>query len=188
MTDEQAEVGETTLVERRHFTFHPWWLASAALVFLALWGWRELDVRRMRESIETEQAEIRQLMEQNEQLTQRSERMLAAVAAPETRTIALTGRAASGKVFVDPKGGHAIVVVSDLPPNGASKAYQLWITRTNSDKPRGAAMFDVTSSRYAALTVENVPAPPEIKSIGVTLESRSGADAPSGEFLLVGKP
>lgn len=188
MTDEHAEVGETTLVERRHFTFHPWWLASAAVVFLALWGWRELDVRRMRESIETEKAEVRALLEQNEQLAQRGDHMLAVVAAPETRTISLTGRAARGKIFVDPRSGHAIVVVSDLSPNGASKAYKLWITKANSDKPQGAAMFDVGPSGNATLTIENMPSAAEIKSFGVTLESRSGADAPTGEYLLAGKP
>ncbi len=189
MADENIEIGETTLVERRYFYFHRWWLASAALLFLALWGWRELDIRRMRESVETEKAEIRQLMAENHHLTQRNERMFAAVASPQTRTIALAGQhiAASGKMFVDPAAGRAIVVLSDLPPNGASKNYQLWITRANAAKPQSAGVFDVPPSGNATLTIDNVPAPEKIKSLGVTLEPKGGAEAPSGEYVLTGR-
>lgn len=192
MADEDLEVGETTLVETRRYRFRPWWLAAAALVFLALWGWRELDIRRMRELEESDLAEVRQLTTENQQLNQRLEHMLAAVASPQTRTIALAGQRkttrASGKVFVDPTDGRAIVVVSDLPPNGVSKNYQLWITRSDMPNPQSAVVFDVPQSGAATLTIDNVPPTAAIKSVGVTLESKGGSETPHGAFLLEGKP
>src|SRR5438067_2242613 len=49
---DSVDIGETTLVEaRRRFGMRPWWLATAATLFLALWGWRELAIRAAREHI-----------------------------------------------------------------------------------------------------------------------------------------
>lgn len=192
MADEDVEVGETTLVERPHPGALPWWLAAAAVVFLALWGWRELDVRRMRELVESEMAEVRQLSEENQQLNQRLDRMLAEVASPKTRTFMLSSAdksmRGSAKVFIDPTAGRAIVVVSDLRPGGVSKDYQLWITRANADKPVSAVVFDVPPSGGTTLTIDNVPPPEEIRSFGVTLEQRGGAEMPTGAFVLSGRP
>lgn len=192
MADSDPEIGDTTLVDAPRRGFRNWWLAVAALVFLALWGWRELDIRRMREIEASDRAEQLQLTEENLQLKQRLDRLLAAVASPQMRTITLTGRqntaGASGKVFVEPNGGRAIVIVSDLSPNGTTKDYQLWITRTNAPGPQSVLVFDVPQSREATLSVENVPPPAQILSIGVTLGPVGGAQTPPGEFLLAGKP
>lgn len=191
MAEEGIDPGDMTLVDEPRHGFGTWWLAAAAIVFLALWGWRELDIRRMRDLEATDRAEVRQLAVENQELNQRLERMLVAVASPQTRTINLTGplktSAASGKVFVDPAGHRAIVVVSNLPPNGASKNYQLWISSAAAPKPQSAMVFDVPASGAATLTIDDVPAA-EIKSVGVTLEAKGGAGAPHGEFVLTGKP
>ena len=92
MADSDPEIGDTTLVDAPRRGFRNWWLAVAALVFLALWGWRELDIRRMREIEASDRAEQLQLTEENLQLKQRLDRLLAAVASPQMRTITLTGR------------------------------------------------------------------------------------------------
>ncbi len=189
MAEEGIDPGDMTLIDEPHHGFGTWWLATAALVFLALWGWRELDIRRMRDLEETDRAEIRQLTVQNQDLNQRLERMLLSVASPETRTINLAGQQkAAGKVFVDPATHHAIVVLSNLPPNSASKNYQLWISSTAAPNPQSAMVFDVPASGSATLTIDDVPAAADIKSVGVTLETKGGAGAPHGQFVLAGKP
>ena len=44
------------------------WLAAAAIVFAALWGWRELAVRAFRERVASRDAEIRRLTVENTRL------------------------------------------------------------------------------------------------------------------------
>lgn len=188
MTDENLEVGETTLIERRRFSY-PGWLASAALVFLALWGWRELDIRRMRESVQTQKAEIRRLIEENDRLQLRNERMLTSVTSPNTRAIPLAGQQnATGKFLFDGKSGRAVLVLAHLTPNGASKSYQLWLTQASDPKPQSAAVFDVPQPGDATLSLENLPEAVTFTSVGVTLEPKGGSAAPSGPYLLAGKP
>src|SRR6185295_19374063 len=68
-----------------------WWLATAATLFLALWGWREVGIRVARERIVAQQAEIRGLTEERDRLATQNEK-LASLAAPDTRTIALAGQ------------------------------------------------------------------------------------------------
>ena len=53
----------------------PWWLATAATLFLALWGWREFGIRVARERLETQEAEVRRLTEENARLAERSDQL-----------------------------------------------------------------------------------------------------------------
>ncbi len=190
------EPGETTLVEaQRRFGIRPWWLATAATLFLALWGWRELGIRAAHERITARDAEIRQLTEENDRLAQRNEKLnseLSALASPDTRTIALTGQqvspSASAKVFLEPKGRRAVVFFYNLPANPANKSYQLWIIRADQPKPQSAGVFDVTSSGNATISIENLPVATEIKALAVTLEPKGGVEQPTNTvFYLMGK-
>ncbi len=188
--------GETTLVEaHRRFAIGPWWLATAATVLLFLWGWRELGIRVAREKIATREAEIRQLTEENQRLTQRTQKLsseIAGLASPDTRTIALTGQkvspAASARVFLEPKERRAIVFFYNLPANPADKSYQLWIIRADQPKPQSAGVFDVTSSGNATISIENLPVAREIKALAVTLEPKGGVEQPTNtDFYVMGK-
>src|SRR2546423_284924 len=100
---ERVVDGVSPAVDR--FKIRPWWLATAATLFLALWGWREVGIRLAREHIIAQQAEIRGLAAERDRLAAQNEK-LASLAAPETRTIALAGQemspAASARVFLDP--------------------------------------------------------------------------------------
>jgi hypothetical protein len=119
------------------FGISRWWMA-AAVVFLALWGWRELSVRVMREKVNSREADIRRLAGQNQLLNARNEKLaaeMASLASRDTRTIALTGQqvspSASAKVFLEPERRRAVVFFYNLPPNATDKSYQLWILRAD---------------------------------------------------------
>lgn len=172
-----------------------WWLATAATVFLALWGWREMAVRVARERIRSQQAEIAQLRNENEILEQQREKLTTAMTSMTSagaRTIALTGReaapSASARVFLDPNARSAIVFFSSLPANPSDKSYQLWVIPADAAKPPlSAGVFDVTGAGTATVTVANLPVAEEMKALAVTLESRGGAEAPSNtNFYVVG--
>jgi cell division protein FtsB len=171
-----------------------WWLSAAAVLFLALWGWRELHVRAQRERIVASEAEAKSLTDENARLTEKNEQLsaqLAALASPETRTIALTGQqlapAASARVFLEPSHRRALVFFANMPANATDKSYQLWILRADQPKPQSAGTFDVTQNGKASLTIENLPVATEIKGLAVTIEPRGGVEQPTNtDFVVAG--
>jgi len=187
-----AAVENDNVVDARdRFNSSRWWMA-AAVVFLALWGWRELSVRVTREKIHSSEAEIRRLTGQNQILSARNEKLsaeMASLASRDTRTIALTGQqvspSASAKVFLEPQQRRAVVFFYNLPANAADKSYQLWILRGDQPKPQSAGVFDVTQSGAASISIENLPLATEIKGLAVTLEPKGGVAQPTNTNFFV---
>jgi cell division protein FtsB len=188
----EAEAEENVVDARRRFGGSAWWLATAATLFLALWGWRELAMRVEREKATTQEAEIRRLSEENTRLAQRNDKLnaeMAALASRDTQQIALMGQqvapAASARVFLEPQQRRAIVFFTNLPANAKDKSYQLWVIA--GDKPQSAGVFDVVNGN-ATISVENLPVSTEIKALAVTLEPRGGAAQPTNtNFYVMGK-
>jgi Anti-sigma-K factor rskA len=172
-----------------------WWLATAATLFLALWGWRELSVHAAKSRIRDQEATIKQLTDQNGLLASQREKlaseMATALAAADTRTITLAGQAASpsasARVFVEPKARRAIVFFYNLPATANDKSYQLWIIRSDQPKPQNAGAFSVTQDGTATIKVENLPTDVPIKAFAVTLEPRGGVEQPTNtNFFVMG--
>jgi hypothetical protein len=177
--------------ERR---FNPWWLAVAATLFLAMWGWREFGIRVAREQDASQRAEIQRLQQENALLSQRTQKLsaeMAALAAEDTRTIALSGQeiapAASAKVFLEPNRRRALVFFHNLPANPSDKSYQLWIIRADQPQPMSVGVFDVTRTGAASISIENLPVATEIKALAVTLEPKGGVAQPTNtDFIVAG--
>lgn len=193
--DRVVSAGEEDVVvdAERRFGGGAWWLATAATLFLALWGWRELAMRVEREKYTTQQAEIRRLAEDNARLAQRNDKLsaeMAALAAAGTRQIALTGQqaapSASARVFLEPDKRRAVVFFYNLPANAKDKSYQLWVIA--GDKPQSAGVFDVNRGGNATVSVNNLPVATEIKALAVTLEPRGGVAQPTNSnFYVMGR-
>ena len=186
----QAE--DNVVDARRRFAGSAWWLATAATLFLALWGWRELAMRVEREKVNSQQAEIRRLAEENARLAQRNDKLnseMTALASRDTQQIALSGQqvapSASARVFLEPDKRRAVVFFYNLPANAKDKSYQLWIIA--GVKPRSAGVFDVTGSGNATISINNLPVATEIKALAVTLEPRGGVVQPTNtNFYVMG--
>ena len=172
-----------------------WWLATAATVFFALWAWRELAVRAAHEHIQSRDAEIRSLAEQNTLLTQRNQRLTAEIAgltASDTRVISLAGQkvapAASARVFLEPGKRRAVVFFSNLPANDNDKSYQLWIIRSDQAAPQSAGVFEASPNGTATIAVSNLPIDTTIKAMAVTVEARGGVPQPTNaNYVVMGK-
>ena len=191
---EQEELDREVLTSSR-WKIHPWWLATAATLFLALWGWREMGIHAAKERMRSQEAELSSLQEQNELLAQQREKLsaeLAALGAKNTRAIELAGQQVSpesaARVFLQPEQRRAIVFFTHLPANAKDRSYQLWvIPATDPTKPHSAGVFDADANGNATLMVENLPVATEIKALAVTLEPRGGVDAPTNtNFYLMG--
>jgi len=169
-----------------------WWLATAASLFLALWGWRELGLRNAQTREASQRAEIELLQMEKTRLEQHNDKLsseIAALASAGTRTIALSGQElapkASARVFLEPERRRALVFFHDLPANPGDKSYQLWIIRADQPKPMSAGVFDVTSTGKASIAIENLPVATEIKALAVTLEPKGGVEQPTNLHFYV---
>lgn len=187
--DEPTLHGDTTARRLQNMT--PYWLAVAATLFLALWGWREIGIRVMREQAITQKSEMTRLQGENERLTQLRERLtgdLESLAAADSQTIDLAGQKtapeASGRVFLNPGKKRAIAFFYKLPPNAADKVYQLWIVAGDNAQVTSGGTFDVGESGGGTVTVQNVPE--GAKAFTVTVEPHGGAQQPSGEIVITG--
>lgn len=191
-TDDEV-LGEGNNVVDASHRFN-WWLATAATLFLALWGWRELAIRAAKVRMRDQEATIRQLTDQNTLLSEQRAKLateMSALANADTRSITLTGQAASpaasARVFVEPKARRALVFFYNLPANGDDKSYQLWIIRTDQAKPQSAGVFSAAKDGHATVTVENLPTDVAIKAFAVTLEPRGGVEQPTNtNFIVMG--
>ncbi len=171
-----------------------WWLATAATLFLALWGWREFGIRVARERVKSQDAQIAELKSKLESLRDHDDKLaseMAALASPETKTIALAGQqaspSASARVYLEPSRRRAIVFFRNLPTNAKDKSYQLWIIRADQPKPQSAGVFDVANSGNATIVIENLPVETEMKALAVTLEPKGGVEQPTNSnFFLMG--
>ncbi|MBV9495577.1 MAG: anti-sigma factor [Acidobacteria bacterium] len=170
----------------------PWWLATAAMLFLALWGWREIGIRVAREKLRTQAAEIEQLESRNATLNQQRDKLagtMSALMASDLHPVALPGGkvapTASARAFVDPQKQRAYVFLYNLPANPNDKSYQLWILRGEQNPPQSAGVFDVERNGMALLTVENIPQ--GMNGLAVTLEPKGGGAQPSNaEYYVLG--
>lgn len=193
--DDTIDTTATTMSPLRRVRVRPWWLATAAMLFLALWGWREMGIRVLRERSVSQNAEITRLAQENELLKSQQDKLaaeLAAFTSTETRVFSLTGQrvapAASARAFLVPKDRRAIIVFSNLPANPADRSYQLWIIRSDKSKPDSGPVFDVSSSGSATVTVDNLPVDTQLKGLAVTLEPKGGVpQSTNGTFYVVGK-
>lgn len=190
---EDVSPGGEAVGERGGF-FSRWGLATAATLFLALWGWREIGIRAMREHVSSQQADIQQLADEKKVLELQRDKLASAVAslaAANTQTISLTGAkmspSAAAKVFMDSDKHRAVVVFANLPDCPNDKSYQLWIIRGDQPKPQSAGVFDVEKGN-ATITIENLPVMTEIKGLAVTMEPRGGVDQPTNaNYYVLGK-
>lgn len=188
-----VEEGDNMIDAEHQFRWSPW-LATAAALFLALWGWRELTMRVAREHVRSKDSEITQLREENKQLRAQKEKLsseMESLASKGTRTIALAGQqvspSASARVFLEPDKRRAVVFFHDLPSNPNDKSYQLWIIRGDQPRPQSAGVFDVTKGGAATIAIENLPVDTQIKGLAVTLETKGGSPQPTNtNFYVMG--
>jgi len=127
------------------------WLGIAAILFLALWGWRELGTRALVERIASRDAEIRQMQLENDSLRAQLARVNREVSTGNMFAVTAQPNV-SARVLLDPQ-QRAFVVV--LAPRGS---YELDL---NGQK---IAIVVVPKSGQKTMMLDHLPAPGEIKT------------------------
>ena len=131
------------------------WLIIAAIVFLALWGWRELGMRASRERLVSRDAEVQQLQQENEQLRVQLARVTRELTIGNMYNVAAPPNV-SARVLLDPQ-QRAFVVV--LAPRGS---YDFAV---NGQK---VARIDVPKAGQKTVMLDHLPPQSEIKSFTLT--------------------
>jgi hypothetical protein len=112
-----------------------------------------------------------------------TENMVALLRDPSTRVIALRGTGPSpdaiGRLVWNPAAGGQLLV-SNLPPAPAGKAYELWTI--SGGQPSPAGVFQVDASGLASHAV--APSGRPVDVFAVTLEPAAGVAAPTGPIVL----
>jgi hypothetical protein len=122
-----------------------------AIVFLALWGWRELGLRAMRERMASRDAEVRQLQQENDSLRAQLARTNREVTIGNAFAVTAPPNIAA-RVLLDPQ-QRAFVVV--LAPRGR---YELDLNGTK------LASIDVPKSGQKTMMLDHLPPLSEIKT------------------------
>lgn len=196
----------------RHVTAWPVPLVAAALLLLAILGYREIGFRAERARLasavtaaqralaarDAELAELREELHQREESLETLEAAL--VIAGRTLDViqqhGLTfavlrgGEGASpaeGHVLVGPPGGRAWLYAIGLPGIAADRVYALWWITEARGRVR-AAVFHPDA--YGVGRAE-APVPGDagaIKAVAVTVEASAAAAEPAGPVVLRGRP
>ncbi len=172
----------------RGWRFNAWWLAIAAVLFLALWLWREAGIRVARERNRSDRAEIAELTSENDTLAQQKARLvdeMVLMSSPGVQLIPLGGGpGASGKLYLDPASHRAVLVARGLKDSRAAGDYRVWLYTAGATAPRSVASFEAANGQ-ATVSIGEVPA--DLKSVSVTLESGGTAAQPTSSAVLSGE-
>lgn len=180
-----ASASEVAREEKTHKA--NWWNwvlvpATAVMALLCAGLYREnnrlfaelRNAQRLNASFEQERVHVQKLVN--------------ALAAPETITVKLAGTAdgadASGVVKYNSRIG-LMVYMAKLPPLPAEKVYEMWLVPTNG-APINAGVFVPPTDGKAQVWSAEVPGNTEPKAFAVTIEPVGGVDQPTGPKVLLG--
>jgi anti-sigma-K factor RskA len=122
--------------------------------------------------------------------SQRAQRVLDLLTAPQARHVVLTAGAAhpapSARAACLASRGALILEASNLAPLAPDKTYELWIIPASGHAPVPAGLFRPDSSGEAHLVLPEIPTSVEAKALGITVERASGSATPTLPIILSG--
>jgi anti-sigma-K factor RskA len=163
-----------------------WTAATAAVVALAVMLASGVVASRYEARLgrmAREMSQERERLQREEAALRTQVAVLELLRDPATRVLELRGPSSSAVARViwnDKAGGH--VLVANLPPAPAGKAYELWAL--DGGRPRPAGVFQTDSDGRAARKVE---ATGQAQGFAVTLEPAQGVPAPTGAIVLASR-
>ena len=173
--------------EGRHWSFAQRFGAlAAALAFVALLA--SLFVLWNRNAaLHREIARLANQSVEQQQMLAHEHQALALLTAQDAAKLELAGTPMAQKAHAmlayDRKTGRAVLMVEGLPAAPADKAYQLWFIAKGHPMPGKVFTTDASGN---AMMSDEVPAEARQHAVfAVTLEPRSGVNAPTGQMYLL---
>jgi hypothetical protein len=161
--------------------------AALVLFFLAA---DDLKLRRQREELQSQQAQLSEHLETARRDLARKDLRVRVLESDDVQVLFLGGQGpqphARARVFWSEKAKRGILVAGNLAPLDPDKQYELWVFAQG--KPVPAGVFDVDPAGRAVFESPDLSAIASAQNFAVTIEPRGGVPAPTGAIVLVGKP
>ena len=159
------------------------WVATAALVLVAVWFWRQNDqltqrVAELENVLTGQQTQLQRAREVVETLTAKDAMRVTLVAAK-------TPLQPQGKAIYVRDRSSLIFLASNLPAPPPTKAYELWLIPT-SGAPIPAGVFKPDAHGSATVINPPLPAGVEAKTFAITVEPEQGSLVPTPPIVMVG--
>ena len=168
----------------------PWLFAVAASVLLALFVWDDARLRRQREDLRSETADLSSRLSTAEKDLARRDLAARVLESDDIRVLSLGGKdpqpSARARVFWSERAKRGVVVAGNLAPLPPDKQYELWVF--SDGKPVPAGVFDVDPSGRALFESPDLSTIRTAQNFAVTVEPRGGVPQPTGPIVLVGSP
>jgi hypothetical protein len=168
----------------------PWLFAAAASLLLVLSLWDDARLRRERESLRGENAEMSGRVASAEKALARRDLQVRVLDSDDVKMLALGGkqpqRDARGKVFWSARAKRGVLLAANLASLPPNKQYELWVF--SKGKPVAAGVFDADASGRALFESSDLSEIDAAQNFAVTVEPRGGVTAPTGPIVLAGAP
>jgi len=167
-----------------------WWLAAAAALLFAFAAWDDARLRRQREDLRSQTAQLSAEVATARQDVARRDLRVRVLESDDVKVLFLGGKdpqpSARAKVFWSEKAKTGMLLAGNLAPLPADKQYELWVFAEG--KPVAAGVFDVDASGRALVESTSLPGVAAAQNFAVTIEPRGGVPQPTGPIVLVGTP
>jgi anti-sigma-K factor RskA len=159
------------------------WAATAAVVVFALSLWRENTA--LQQSLASMSSRAGESSRELEELR----RVAAPILDPEAQRVTLvstkTAPQPQGKAFYLRSRSSLVFLANNMPALPPRKAYELWLIPVNG-APIPAGVFKPDAHGSASVVSPLLPAAVEAKAFAITVESETGATAPTMPILMMG--
>ena len=159
------------------------WAATAAVVVFALSLWRENTA--LQQSLASMSSRAGESSRELEELR----RVAAPILDPEAQRVTLVSTKAAaqpqGKAFYLRNRSSLVFFANNMPALPPQKAYELWLIPVNG-APIPAGVFKPDAHGSASVVSPLLPAAVEAKAFAITVESETGATAPTMPILMMG--
>jgi anti-sigma-K factor RskA len=166
------------------------WLAAAAALLLAVVVWDDARLRRQREDLRSQTAQLSAELTSARSEAARRDLRARVLESDDVRVLLLGGKypqpSARGKVFWSEKAKTGMLVAANLAPLPSDKQYELWVFAES--KPVAAGVFDADASGRAVFESKSLSDLRAAQNFAVTVEPRGGVPQPTGPIVLVGTP
>lgn len=170
--------------------FPRWVLAAAAVLAIAFLLWDDARLRRDREDLRSQTADLSGRLTTAQQGLARRDLQVRVLESDDVRVLFLGGKApqpdARAKVFWSDRAKRGVLVAGNLAPLPAGKQYELWVF--SKGKPVPAGVFDADTSGRALVESPDLSAISSAENFAVTVEPTGGVPAPTGPIVLLGAP
>jgi len=167
-----------------------WWLTAAAALLLVLVVWDDARLRRQREDLRSQTAQLSEQLSSTRAEVARRDLRVRVLESEDVKILFLGGRdpqpSARAKVFWSERAKRGVILTGNLAPLPSDKQYELWVFARG--RPVAAGVFDADASGRAFLESKNLPDLPAAQNFAVTIEPRGGVAQPTGPIVLVGTP